>query len=94
MSRLFVECGWTQAKIAERVGRNQSWIARRLHFGRFLDYARGHKSESAPELLTERRFRQAWSAVGKGHPKETEAERFGRVAVRSETSNLEVFRWK
>jgi hypothetical protein len=40
----------------------------------------GQNSFSPARPLTERRFRDCWSASAKGrHPKETEDERFGRV---------------
>jgi hypothetical protein len=81
LARLFVECGWTQERIAGKMGQTQSWVCYRLRFGRFLRIiTRCDNSSSLPNLLTEGRFRKAWTATHKDrHPKETEAERFGRV---------------
>jgi hypothetical protein len=81
VSRLFLQCKWTQEAIGKRMGRDQSWVALRLRFGRYLRFmTTGHNHEPPPHSLTERRFRAAWSKSGKGHPKETENERFARVA--------------
>jgi hypothetical protein len=38
MARLFVECGWTQEKIAARMGKQQAWVSKRLIVGRFLRF--------------------------------------------------------
>jgi hypothetical protein len=90
LARLFVECGWTQAKISQRMGRSHQWVSYRLLFGRFLSFStdRGNlKSLANP--LTEWRFREQWKRSGK-RDKETDEERFARVwdlleADRSET---------
>jgi hypothetical protein len=85
VARLFVECGWTQERIAKRMGWSQGRVAQRLIFGRFLNYYGRNNSESPPHslgewhVLTEWRFRDAWRQSGKGHRKETEDERFARV---------------
>src|SRR6266511_357680 len=79
VARLFVACGWTQVRIAGRMGRTQQWVALRLVFGRYLRFTTAScKSSSPPDSLTEWRFRQAWSASGKRR-KESEGERFERV---------------
>lgn len=78
VSRLFVECKWTQVRIAERMGRQQNWVSRRLLFGRFLRFITTCDNlEFRGKPLTEGRFREAWRVAGK-KPKETEAERFAR----------------
>ncbi len=61
------------------MGQCQSWVDKRLRLGRFLawiaistdctNFSFGEKQ------LTEGRFRTHWERVGKGHAKETEAER-------------------
>ena len=73
VARLFNECGWNHRRIAAKMGRAQSWVARPLLFGRFLAFMpSGHKSESPPDSLTEWRFRQAWSQARKqAHRKDT-----------------------
>jgi hypothetical protein len=79
VSRLFVECGWTQTKIGERMGRNVAWVSRRLLFGRFLQFCQSGKIANAPlKSIPEGRFRDSWSAAGKRR-KESEEERFARV---------------
>ena len=61
--------GWTQGQVSQR-----------LLLGRFLGFiTTGNKSFSSPHLLTKRRFRDHWAKAGKGHAKETEADRFARV---------------
>lgn len=88
MSRLFVQCGWTQEAIAKHMCKAQSWVARRLHFGRYLRFMpSGHNHKPPPHPLTERRFRDNWARAGKGHPKETEDERFARVQKLIEADN-------
>jgi hypothetical protein len=79
LARLFIECGWTQHKIAERMGWSQTKVARQLLFGRFLGFMPNrHNLESLAKPLTEWRFRQNWATSGKRR-KETEPERFARV---------------
>jgi hypothetical protein len=63
---LFLESGWTQERIAQKVGKGIPWVCRMLRFGNFANFARGQNH--APELpqapipsnLTERSFRAAW----------------------------------
>jgi hypothetical protein len=72
MARLFGECGWTQEKIAAKLGRRQSRVSQMLCFGRFLDFI---TSGDTHANLTERRFREHWNRTsGK------EADRFAQVA--------------
>jgi hypothetical protein len=81
LARLFIECKWTQEKIAQEMGRTQPWVTYRLRFGRYLEIiTRSYNSSRPTDSLTEYHFRKGWSTVAKEHPKETEAERFGRVA--------------
>ena len=79
VSHLFVECGWTQERIAQKMGQSQPWVVCRLRFGRFLGFITDSNNSFSPAQLAEFRFRQHWAKVGKGHPKETEAGRFARV---------------
>jgi len=68
---LFYKSGWTQQKLADKEGKDQSYIARRLLFGRFLQYMPiGIKAESLPKNLTEGRFRALWEQTDKDLPKE------------------------
>ncbi len=54
ISRLFVECGWTQVRIAQRMGRTQKWVSNRLRFGAFLKFrTAGSNSSSPPHVLSE-----------------------------------------
>jgi hypothetical protein len=89
LARLFVEAkasGCGQEWIAERMGWTHGRVSQRLLFGRFLRFVTtGNKSFSPPKPLTERRFRDNWSAVGRGHPKDTEDDRFARVLERLKT---------
>jgi transcriptional regulator with XRE-family HTH domain len=71
LSRLFRECGWTQERIAKRMGKPQNWVSRRLIFGRFLEFT---PSGVSVENLTEGRFRNLWKAT-----KGSERERFEQV---------------
>lgn len=58
LARLFVQCGWTQQRIAEKEGKTQRWVDYRLRFGRFLDFrTSGSNAQKPPKNLTERRFR-------------------------------------
>jgi hypothetical protein len=65
--------------IAAEMGQTQSWVSRRLLFGRFLEFTTTCGNFSFGEKqLTEGRFRTHWERAGKGHAKETEADRFAR----------------
>lgn len=73
LARLFEECGWTQERIAGRMGKTQGWVQKRLCFGRFLRI--NPDGINRPDL-TERAFRGHWKhAKGK-----SEADRFRAVA--------------
>jgi hypothetical protein len=80
LARLFHECKWTQEAIAQKMGKSRSWIVYHLRLGAYLEIVTiGDNLKFTPQTLTERRFRDAWRAVGKGHPKETQEGRFKRV---------------
>jgi hypothetical protein len=78
---LFVKCKWHQKDIAKHMGWSQQKVSRRLIFGRFLNYQHVGNSKLPPEPISERRFNDAWSRAGKGDPKDTEDDRFGRVVA-------------
>jgi hypothetical protein len=82
LGQLFQESGWPQLRIAHHIGKSQSWVARRLTYARFGDYANhqltlGYK---APALgrLTEGKFRGLWLKTDR---KAGEEERFKDVFV-------------
>jgi hypothetical protein len=76
--------GWTQQKIAERIGKDQSWVALTLRFGKFLEHVMtsGHNTLAIPQNLTERRFREYWN---KTHGPSNEC-RFDKVLAAITTS--------
>lgn len=62
LAHLFARSGWTQEKLAEKEGKSQFWVSKRLLFGRFLSFiANAIKPENLPRNLTEGRFRALWS---------------------------------
>ena len=82
LARLFTEAkesGRDQKWIAAKMSKAESWVSQRLLFGRFLRFTACESQRSVPDSLTEGRFRTHWQKVGKGHRKETEEGRFGRV---------------
>ncbi len=83
MARLFVECGWTQERIAEKVGKSKMSVSRRLVFGRFLDFVtHGLQTQKPPENLTERRFRALYGTACKAL--KTSRARKGKTAEAQE----------
>jgi hypothetical protein len=77
LSRLFLECRWTQERIGEKMGRSQGWVSTRLVFGRFLIFIRDtNNSGSLMESLTETGFRRCWTKTTG-----TENVRFEQVAA-------------
>jgi hypothetical protein len=62
---LLLESGWTQERIAKKIGKTQQWVAYQLRFAAFLNYYRGSNRRldalgaSIPSTLTERAFRLA-----------------------------------
>ncbi len=77
MARLFEKSGWTQERIAERMGKTKGWVCLRLTLGRFLAFTTGKQTEFPVENLTERRFRGCWALTDK---KTSERERFAQTA--------------
>jgi hypothetical protein len=69
-----VECGWTQERIAQKVGKKKTWVCYRLRFGAFLAFTSGERIKFSTENLTERRFRSCWART-----KGKEAARFEQV---------------
>lgn len=58
LARLFGECGWSQERIAKRMGKTQGWVSQRIIFAAFLSFiTTGNKIDR----LTERAFRGAYS---------------------------------
>jgi len=58
LARLFHQCGWTQQRIADKVGKSQNWVCYQLRFGAFLEFiTSGDNSTKPPKNLTERKFR-------------------------------------
>lgn len=75
VARLFEQCGWTQERIAQRMGKRQQWVSYRLIFGRFLEFTTsGCEHPSCTTNLTERRFREHWKRT-----KGSEKDRFEQV---------------
>jgi hypothetical protein len=77
-AQLFLRTGWPQEKLAEKEGKSQSWVARRLTFGRFLHFMPMGINPDSPPLpadLTERKFRGVWERTKKGD----ERDRFKEV---------------
>ena len=71
LAGLFYRSGWTQQELAEVEGKNQSWVTRRVRFGRFLEnMPDGINPDSLPKNLTERRFRSYWERTDKSETNE------------------------
>jgi len=78
LAALFHRSGWTQEQLAGKEGKERSYIARRLLFGKFLAFvSTGHNSEKPPRGLTERRFRSYWERCDKASG--NEYQRFTQV---------------
>lgn len=73
LATLYAKSGWTQERLAEREGKQQPWVAKRLCFGRFLNSIPSGNTVQA--TLTERRFRGFWERT----EGEVEGERFREV---------------
>lgn len=67
-ARLFNESGWTQERIASKLGKVQRWVSYRLVFGRFLMFRTTcSKDEITTQSLTEGAFRQSRSPCVDGN---------------------------
>ncbi len=63
---LFYKSGWTQEELAEKEAKTRQWVAYRLRFGRFLNFATAVANpESLPKNLNEWRFRSYWDRTEK-----------------------------
>ena len=61
LAGLFYMSGWTQQELAEVEGKTRQWVAYRIRFGKFLEFATTvANQETLPKNLTERRFRSYW----------------------------------
>jgi hypothetical protein len=74
VAKLFEASHWTQAQLALKEGKDQSWVARRVQFGAFLNTM---PMGIIPKNLTERRFRSYWEQTD---TKAKEDLRFEQVA--------------
>lgn len=71
LALLFARSNWTQEELAKKEGKTRQWIAYRVRFGEFLNYATVvAKSKSLPSNLTEGRFRKFWEQTDKKSPKD------------------------
>lgn len=82
LAQLAHRSGWTQEQLAEVEGVSQQQIARRMRFGRFLEFTpTGSNSEKPADLwlhdITERKFRGFWEQT----EKQDERMRFRAVAA-------------
>ena len=76
MATLFLKSEWTQERLAERLGKTRQWIAYRVRFAHFLDFATTVANCKTPRNLTERKFRGYWEATSG----RDERKRFREVA--------------
>jgi hypothetical protein len=76
LALLFARSNWTQEQLAEKEGKSQFWISKRLLFGRFLNFiAKDINPEIPIRSLTERAFRKFWERTEGGN----ERQRFAAV---------------
>lgn len=66
MSKLFVESGWSQQAIADRIGKSQDWVSKRLRFGRFCEFLNTRVVKKLPGSLSEGVFRKYWKKHSPG----------------------------
>ena len=84
-AKLFERCGWTQQRIADKVGKSQPRVRQLLTYGRFLAFSTTGTNLTIPANLTERAFRSYWEAV----PKQAkEAKRFAAVVTLMESDEV------
>jgi hypothetical protein len=81
LAKLFHRSGWTQEELAKAEGKSQSWMDRRLRFGRFLTFT---PIGVIPKNLTEGRFRDYWERT----EGDNERQRFTAVARLLSDSNV------
>ena len=78
-AKLYTRSGWTQQKLAEKVGVQRPRVAQLLLFGRFLNFVNfvttGNKVKKMLDALTERSFRAYWTKADKA----AEQDRFSAV---------------
>jgi hypothetical protein len=66
LALLFARSNWTQEELAAKEGKERSFVARRLVFGRFLNFVSADtKFETLPTNLSEFKFRKYWAAADK-----------------------------
>lgn len=84
MAQLFAESEWSQEQIAEKVGKDRSWVTRHFCFARFLEFVpNGHETEKLPKNFTERKFREYWDKTER-----TTSSRKGKAADADEKARF------
>jgi hypothetical protein len=77
LAKLFYRSGWTPKELAKKEGRERSYIARKLLFGRFLDFvSTNSNAQKLLDNLTERRFRSCWVQTENGDEQDRFKELF------------------
>lgn len=80
LAALYHRTGWTQDELAKVERVDRTTVARRILFGRFLDFVpSGHNGTKPPRNLTERRFRSYWERTTSSN----ERQRFAEVKRRA-----------
>lgn len=64
ISDLFVRSDWSQEEIAAEMKRSQTWVSRRLLFGRFCGFLMTAGMKKLPVDMYERKFRGLWDQHG------------------------------
>jgi len=66
LAGLFHRSGWTQGELAKKESKTHQWVAYRMRFGRFLNFATAVANpEFMPPGLAERAFRDLWEQTDK-----------------------------